>query len=89
VRNTPVVSIVERPREPVRPDPRGLVKKALLGLILGGVLGMVLAFLRDYARRLRTEEPEQWRTFAASWQRAKSDLRHPIRALRGRSRPES
>lgn len=89
VRNTPVVSIVERPREPVRPDPRGLVKKALLGLILGGVLGIVLAFLRDYARRLRTEEPEQWRTFAASWQRAKSDLRHPIRALRGRSRTRS
>jgi uncharacterized protein involved in exopolysaccharide biosynthesis len=89
VRNTPVVSIVERPREPVRPDPRGLVKKSLLGLILGGILGTVLAFLHDYGRRLRTEEAEQWHAFAASWERAKNELRHPIRALRGRSRSKS
>lgn len=85
VRNTPVISIVERPRAPVRPDPRGLVKKALLGLLLGSVLGVVLAFVLDYVRRLKVEEPEQWRAFSTTWQRTKSDLRHPLRALRRRS----
>lgn len=82
VRDTPVITVVEPPEAPVRPDPRGLVRNAFLTIILGAVLGMVLAIGRAYAvnaRSLRTQEVTEFDrlrrdTFA--------DLLRPWRPLR-------
>ena len=39
VRDTPVITVVEPPEAPVRPDPRGLVRNAFLTIILGNGSG--------------------------------------------------
>jgi uncharacterized protein involved in exopolysaccharide biosynthesis len=53
VRETPVITFLERPRLPVRPDSRGVLNKALLALVAGGLLGIGIAFLREYLRVVR------------------------------------
>ncbi|TMQ20744.1 MAG: hypothetical protein E6J91_03305, partial [Deltaproteobacteria bacterium] len=47
VRDTPVITILQAPEQPVRPDPRGLVVKVLLVLIIGFVVGIWLAMTRE------------------------------------------
>lgn len=54
VRDTPVVTIVEAPVVPATPNPRGLVRNAALGLVLGAMLFVAVSFARD-ARRRRVE----------------------------------
>jgi uncharacterized protein involved in exopolysaccharide biosynthesis len=49
VRDTPVITMVEAPIDPVRPDSRRLILKGLLGILFGGVLGIGLAIAYGYA----------------------------------------
>lgn len=46
IRDTPVLSIVEPPRPPARPDPRGLLSLLLVAVAVGLALGVGLALLR-------------------------------------------
>jgi uncharacterized protein involved in exopolysaccharide biosynthesis len=82
VRDTPVITVVEPPEAPVRPDPRGLVRNAFLTIILGTALGMALAIGRAYAvnaRSLRTPEVTE---FDRLRREALADLLRPWRPLR-------
>ena len=45
VRDTPVITVLQSPFFPPRHDPRQGVLTTLLGLILGGMMGIALAFL--------------------------------------------
>ncbi|MBA3888893.1 MAG: hypothetical protein H0X64_00025 [Gemmatimonadaceae bacterium] len=47
VRDTPLISVVDPPRTPVRPDPRGLAIWGIVSMILGGSAGLVAALVRD------------------------------------------
>jgi uncharacterized protein involved in exopolysaccharide biosynthesis len=81
VRDTPVLTTVQQPEAPVRPDRRGLVVKAILALLGGSMLGGILALWRAYTTNaLRTGSVE-----AVEFQRlrreAAKDLLHPWRAL--------
>lgn len=49
VRDTPVLTVVESPRLPALPEPRGLTKQGILALVAGALLGMVLAFVREFS----------------------------------------
>jgi uncharacterized protein involved in exopolysaccharide biosynthesis len=66
VRNTPVVTVVERPEVPTRPVPRRLGAGIVLGLVMGLVFGAIAAFTVELAPLL------PWRRVAAqlSWNRA-------------------
>ncbi|MHB1193064.1 MAG: Wzz/FepE/Etk N-terminal domain-containing protein [Longimicrobiales bacterium] len=75
VRNTPVVTVVEAPELPVRRNPMGRIRKLALGLVLGGVLGVMLAFLREYSDRARKQEGEEYREFSTLWAQAWADVR--------------
>ena len=55
VRDTPVLTVVEDPVIPTRPDSRHLIAKAVLSLLLGFGLGAILAMSRESWRRLRVE----------------------------------
>ncbi len=82
VRDTPVITVVEPPEAPVRPDPRGLVRNAFLTIILGLLLGMALAIGRAYAvnaRSLRTQEVTE---FDRLRRETLADLLRPWRPLR-------
>jgi uncharacterized protein involved in exopolysaccharide biosynthesis len=82
VRDTPVITVLERPEVPVRPDSRKSIVRAIIGLFLGLLLGVAIALLRAADRGLpRSAVSSEWRDArAAFW----SDLRRPWRFL-GRS----
>jgi uncharacterized protein involved in exopolysaccharide biosynthesis len=82
VRDTPVITVVERPELPARPDRRGLVKWGLVSLILGLILGSILALIREALARTRTDEPAEFAELAELWRSSKDDLLHPWRPLR-------
>lgn len=50
VRDTPVITTLENPSMPVRPDSRGGVPKVLFGFIVALGLGLVVVFVRENAR---------------------------------------
>ena len=51
VRDTPVITVLEGPFLPPGPDERRLVLGVALGIVLGGMVGIVLAFLIETFRR--------------------------------------
>lgn len=68
VRDTPVITVLQTPYLPPDNDPRRRVLSALVGLVLGGMLGIVLAFVVDAFRRPSEGDParadfeEAWRS---------------------------
>jgi uncharacterized protein involved in exopolysaccharide biosynthesis len=82
VRDTPVITVVERPELPARPDRRGLLKWGLVSLILGLILGSILALIREALARTRSDEPAEYAELAELWRSSKDDLLHPWRPLR-------
>lgn len=46
VRNTPVITLLERPERAVRANSRGVLQRGLLGLVLGLAVGATLALVR-------------------------------------------
>lgn len=88
VRNTPVITVVEHPELPVRADSRGRVLKLILGIMLGGMLGISLAFVREYMDRVREGEEEDYREFARLWSQSRSELRTPRAWFRGGTRTD-
>ena len=59
VRDTPVITVIDKPERPVQRDSRGLIKKGILAVILGSVLGLGVAFAREgMARSGRTGSAE-------------------------------
>lgn len=82
VRDTPVITVVESPEAPVRPDPRGLIKWGLVALVFGFTLGAFLSLSREAVARSRNEEQADFAEFAELWRSSKDDLLHPWRPLR-------
>ncbi len=81
VRDTPVITIVQQPELPARPDSRGLIGKGILGLLAGLIIGAGLAIWKAYAantERLATSEAAE---FAVLRRQALGDLTHPWRPL--------
>jgi hypothetical protein len=57
IRDTPVITVIEPPIVPVFPDRRGLARKALLGLVLGGGLVGMMALLQAVGRPASRQDP--------------------------------
>ena len=85
VRDTPVISMVDRPETAVLANPRGIVSKSLIALIAGGVLGVFIAFAREFFRRAPPAVDEE-AEFIALTREAASDLLRPWRPLARRFR---
>jgi uncharacterized protein involved in exopolysaccharide biosynthesis len=69
VRDTPVITVLQSPFLPPRNDPRRRVLTAALGIILGGMMGIVMAFLVEAFRRPGEGDPAR-ADFQASWNAA-------------------
>jgi uncharacterized protein involved in exopolysaccharide biosynthesis len=74
VRSTPVITVVSPAELPARPDRRHLFLKVTIALVLGGILGLVLAFGAEYVRRARQLEPGDFAEFGALWRSVVRDL---------------
>lgn len=87
VRNTPVITVVESPELPAIHDPRGRALMGLLGIFLGGVLGLVGAFTREFFARSRVSEPNEYGEFVKLKEDTFADIRRFVpRFLRGRQK---
>jgi uncharacterized protein involved in exopolysaccharide biosynthesis len=86
VRDTPVITLLEEPNVPVRPDPRGLVSRGLLAGLVGALIGILLAFVRDALNAGRQLGDSSVAELARLRHETLSDLRHPIGALRRAAR---
>ena len=87
VRDTPTITLVESSSLPVRPDPRGTVKFALIGAFVGVFLGIAIAFVRETLTRPSVRATSDYEEFVRLRREALSDLLHPWRAFRRRSSP--
>lgn len=83
VRNTPVITVVEPPELPARPDPWRLKLKGLLGLILGGIVGVFWAFGREMMATSGERDPDDYAEFA----RLKEETKEDVGGLWSRFRP--
>lgn len=75
VRNTPVLTIVEKPRVPVFPNRRRLALKGVLALMFGCVLGVFVALGRDFLARSRETEPREYAEMVALGEEVFAGLR--------------
>jgi uncharacterized protein involved in exopolysaccharide biosynthesis len=82
VRDTPVITVVQPPEAPVRPDPRGVVWKTVMTLVLGAFFGMALAIGRAYAVNARSLHSPEVREFDQLRRQTLDDLIRPWRPLR-------
>lgn len=81
VRDTPVITVVEAPDLPVRPDSRGLLVKSVVGFVAGIVLGLFIAFGRTLANRGDVRQSHEFEEYNALKREALSDLTHPWRPV--------
>jgi uncharacterized protein involved in exopolysaccharide biosynthesis len=79
VRDTPLMTIIEEPRVPRGPEPRGVPRRVVLAVILGGLLAAFLALAIDFLRWRGASEAEEFVEFEALRQEALRDLRNPLR----------
>lgn len=75
IRDTPLITVIQSARMPLGPDPRGLVFSAIIALIVGLVLGTVVALLRYGLEVSRHSHPEGFAALSAEMSAAKRDLR--------------
>ena len=89
VRDTPVITVLASPQLPARPDRRGLIKKGFLALLVGGLLGFLVAGWREYMRDAGRDEPDAYDRFSMLRSDVREELRQPWRLLRRLVSPRS
>jgi hypothetical protein len=57
MRSTPLVTVVDTPTIPTSPNPRGRVRRAVVGMLFGGVLGLLIALGRYVVGLRGTSDP--------------------------------
>ena len=80
VRDTPAITVLQQPEQPVRPDSRGLIAKVLLAGFAGGLLGLFLAAVDAYLATSRNTDPVTYKRFATLWFEFKREVRSPYKA---------
>ncbi|HVD60915.1 MAG TPA: hypothetical protein VNC11_08590 [Gemmatimonadaceae bacterium] len=81
VRDLPVITVLEPPELPIMADPRGGKRKTLLGIIIGLVAGIVIAFVIDRVAVNKNVRSDEFAEFAALKREAMSDLANPFRRV--------
>lgn len=84
VRNIPVLTVVERPVVPLLPDRRGLVRRGIIALVVGTVLGFGLALALEAVQRTRQQDVAEFVQFRTLKRQVLADLTRPFRFGRRR-----
>jgi uncharacterized protein involved in exopolysaccharide biosynthesis len=82
VRDTPVITVIETPQVPVRPDPRRLVAKILLALLAGALIGIFVAIVLESMLRGSAGTLTELEEFRALRAELAAQIRSPLKALR-------
>ncbi|HWB43522.1 MAG TPA: GNVR domain-containing protein [Gemmatimonadales bacterium] len=71
VNDTPVLTVVDPAVAPAKPSSPRRVRMALVAAVLGGLLGLTLAFLYQYLERSREQHPMVYQRVAQAWRRSR------------------
>jgi uncharacterized protein involved in exopolysaccharide biosynthesis len=74
VRNTPLITIVEKPEGSARRVGRSRIIAGILALFLGLVVAVMIVFFREYAARSRADDPREYAEFQRLRQTAVAEL---------------
>jgi uncharacterized protein involved in exopolysaccharide biosynthesis len=81
VRDLPVITVLEPPEMPIEADPRGGKRKALIGLLIGLMAGIVIAFIIDRLAVNKTVRSDEYSEFNNLKRAALADLTNPLRRV--------
>lgn len=81
VRNTPRITVIERPNLPVRPESRKLALRGILAFLATMIVGLGLAVARHGWQNASDGAPGEGEELAALWAATAGDLRRPWRLL--------
>jgi len=87
VRQTATLTVLQPPIVPVSADPRGLIRRAMFALLFGLLVGVLFAYIRQYAEKARTNELDAYSEFRALKRETIADFRHPLRTITRARRP--
>jgi uncharacterized protein involved in exopolysaccharide biosynthesis len=77
VRDIPVITVLERPVEPVRPDRRRLVRRTGIAFVLGALFGVATAFILSFGFHKREGAAHQEQEFTRLVAQVRKELRRP------------
>ena len=86
IRDTPAITIYEPPYVPTQSAPRGRVKKAALGIIVGGMIGVALALISWFLARRRQKGDQEYGEFVSALAQVRGQLLGRVPGWRGGSR---
>lgn len=75
VRDTPVITVVEVPVQPARPDGRGTIRVGLVALLVGMLLGGLMAWWLEYLRRSKAQDSRLTAEFETLRRETSAELR--------------
>lgn len=78
VRDTPVLTVVEHPTGFVERMARGTIQKTIIGLLAGGFLGSLLAFLFEYVARSRQGMAGDYQEFESLLRQSGAEVRNIV-----------
>lgn len=81
VRNSPVITVIEKAEVPLGPDPVVWPKKAILGALIGLFLGGLIAFVHTYIARTRETYSDDYTELARLKRETGNDMRKPWRPI--------
>jgi uncharacterized protein involved in exopolysaccharide biosynthesis len=87
VRDTPVITIVDSPTVPSKPESRGRGIRTLLGLLLGGLAGTLVIFIGDVMAKRRAEGDPAATEFVSAVGQVKAEILGSLRRFRRPSAP--
>lgn len=85
IRDTPLVTVIERARIAVEPQPRGLVTSTIVGFIVGLATGAVIAIVRFVLSVNLSERPSSFAGLTHEWTATRRDLARVLGRRVGRA----
>lgn len=87
VRNTPVISMIDSPALPPRPDRRNLILKAILAALIGLVAAVVYAIAIEFVRGARANDQGEFAEFDQLREETVGEIRTFWTRIRNRGGP--
>jgi len=79
VRNTPVVTVVDGPEHSAKRAGGSLAINTLIAIMVGTLLGIAAAVLREYLKRVEREDPATYEEFEGLYRGILARLKNPFR----------
>ncbi len=83
VRDTPVLAVLQPPRAPARPDPRGLLARTAFIMVVSFATTLTVIVLSEQYRKVESVEGDFWLGFRNLLREVGADLRRPWQLITG------